>query len=320
MQTIVKKIFRFIGKTILGLFIALAIIILVMTVYNRIRCSQEKELLAKPTGQFVEVDGHNMNIFVSGDGDHTIVLLSGLGTESPIYDFKPLYTKLSDDHKCVVIEKFGYGFGDEVEGERDFDTILRQDREALLKAGIKPPYVLCAHSLSGLEATLWAQKYPDEVEAIVGLDMTLGNYPGYADKQESSSNKTINNINKVVRFVGLNRFLMSISDYDDMSDAEIKQYIALVCKNQGNDTVMRENDGIRKACEEISAYPLPDVPTLQYLDTSSNEDEIYKSSCQKIIDASVNGKMIQLDCGHYVHHFESERIASDISQLINDLN
>ena len=150
--------------------------------------------------------------------------------------------------------------------------------------------------------------------------MTLGNYPGYADKQESSSNKTINNINKVVRFVGLNRFLMSISDYDDMSDAEIKQYIALVCKNQGNDTVMRENDGIRKACEEISAYPLPDVPTLQYLDTSSNEDEIYKSSCQKIIDASVNGKMIQLDCGHYVHHFESERIASDISQLINDLN
>ena len=33
--------------------------------------------------------------------------------------------------------------------------------------------MLCPHSLSGLEATLWVQKYPDEVEAIVGLDMTL---------------------------------------------------------------------------------------------------------------------------------------------------
>ena len=310
---------KFIGKTILGLFIAIAVIILVMTVYNKIRCYQEKELLSKPLGQFVEVDGHKMNIYTTGEGDHTIVLMSGWGTESPIFDFKPLYTKLNEDYKCVVIEKFGYGFSDEIEGERDFDTILDQDREALLKAGIKPPYVLCAHSLSGLEATLWAQNYPDEVEAIVGLDMTLGNYPGLADKMESSSSKAINNLNKVIRFIGLNRFLMSISDYDDMSDTEIEQYIALVCKNQGNDTVMRENNGIRKACEEINAAKLPNVPTLQYLDISSTEDETYISSCQKIIDASDNGKMIQLDCGHYVHHFESERIAADIKELIKNL-
>ena len=319
MQTIAKKILRFIGKTILGLFIAIAVILLLMTVYNGIKCSQEKELLAKPLGQFVEVDGHNMNIFVKGDGDHTIVMMSGWGTESPVYDFKPLYTKLEDDYKCVVIEKFGYGFSDEIEGERDFDTILRQDREALSKAGIKPPYVLCAHSLSGLEATLWAQKYPDEVEAIVGLDMSLGNYPGFADKQESNSSKAISNLNKAVRFVGLNRFLMSISDYEDMSDAEIKQYIALVCKNQGNDTVMRENDGIRKACEEISGESLPAVPSLLYLDTSSNEDETYISSAQKIIDASDDGKMIHLDCGHYVHHFESERIAAEMKEMIENL-
>ena len=46
MQTIVRRLFRFIGKTILGLLITLVVIILVMTVYNRIRCSQEKELLS----------------------------------------------------------------------------------------------------------------------------------------------------------------------------------------------------------------------------------------------------------------------------------
>ena len=37
--------------------------------------------------------------------------------------------------------------------------------------GFEGPYVLCPHSMSGLEAVLWAQKYPDKVEAIVGLDM-----------------------------------------------------------------------------------------------------------------------------------------------------
>lgn len=47
---------------------------------------------------------------------------------------------------------------------------------ALDKAGIQDPYVLCPHSLSGLEALYWAQKYPDEVEAIVGLDMAVPAY------------------------------------------------------------------------------------------------------------------------------------------------
>ena len=319
MKGIIKKIFRFILKTILGVIIFIAAMLLAMTIYNILGCSKDKEILSKPVGEFVEVDGHRMNIYVEGNGDHTIVFMSGWGTESPIYDFKPLYSKLSDEYKCVVIEKFGYGFSDEIEGERDFDTILRQDREALEKAGIKAPYVLCAHSLSGLEATLWAQKYPDEVEAIVGLDMTLGNYKGLADKEESGTSKTINGLNKVVRFVGLNRILMSISEFDDMSDTEKEQYIALVCKNQGNDTVMREYDGIRKACEEINSMPLPDVATLQYLDDSSNNDEAYISACKQIIEASSNGKMIQLDCGHYVHHFESERISSEMKELIGDL-
>jgi pimeloyl-ACP methyl ester carboxylesterase len=158
-----KKAFKIIGKVVLGLLILLAVFLIVMTIYNQIMLRKNKDLYGTPLGQLVEVDGHNMSIYTEGEGEHTIVFMSGWGTTSPILDFKCLYSRLSDENKIVVVEKFGYGFSDIVEGERDFDTILRQDREALQKADIKAPYILCAHSYSGYEAVLCAQKYPDEV-------------------------------------------------------------------------------------------------------------------------------------------------------------
>ncbi|MEI3049078.1 MAG: hypothetical protein V8T65_13705 [Roseburia inulinivorans] len=82
-----------------------------------------------------------------------------------------------------MVEKFGYGFSDIVDSDRDIDTVLGQTRTALDKAGINGPYVLCPHSMSGIEALYWAQQYPDEVEAIIGLDMAV---PEYYDEMKIS--------------------------------------------------------------------------------------------------------------------------------------
>ena len=166
-----KKTLKITGKISLGILILLLAFLVVMFIYHRIMLSKEKPLL-EPLGQMVEVDGNNMSIYTEGDGEHIIVNMAGCGMPSPILQYRPLYSKLSDTYKIAVIEKFGYGFSDVVDGERDFDTILRQDHEALQKVGVEAPYILCPHSMSGIEAILWAQKYTDEVEAIVGLDMS----------------------------------------------------------------------------------------------------------------------------------------------------
>ena len=315
-----RKLLKIIGRVLLGIVAFLVLFLIVVKIWDVIAISREKELLAEHPGEFVEVDGHNMNIYTLGNGDHTIVFMSGWGTESPIYDFRPLYSKLSDDYRCVIIEKFGYGFSDEIDGERDFDTILRQDREALEKMNIEGPYILCPHSLSGLEAILWAQKYPDEVEAIVGLDMSSANYEGLAEIKESFAQKSMISLNKAVKFIGINRFLMTISEFDETySDAEVKQYTALVCKNLANDTVCRENDAIGKVCEEINAADLPDTPTLQFISTYNSNYEYWKSTHQELVDAATFGRLVELDCGHYLHQFESERIAAETKKFIEEL-
>ncbi len=126
-----------------------------------------------PIGQLVEVDGRDIHVYTKGRGENTIVLLSGLGTTAPALDFEPLVNELSKDNKVVVVEPFGYGWSDITNKKRTVENSVSEIREALQKSDIKGPYILMPHSVSGVYSMYYANKYPDEVKAIIGIDPTL---------------------------------------------------------------------------------------------------------------------------------------------------
>ncbi len=317
-----KKALKITGKILLGLLILIAVFLIVMTIYNQIMLRKNKDLYETPLGQIVEVDGHRMSIYTEGEGEHTLVFMSGWGTPSPILDFKALYSRLSDENRIAVVEKFGYGFSDEIDGERDMDTILRQDREALQKSGVEAPYVLCAHSFSGYEATLWAQKYPDEVEAIVGLDMCT---PNCESEETLRSNDKLLGLAKVINRFGKNTGLLRLYDLDQsgtLTDDEKKIFTEIACHVTANDTMFNEGDLDNELAliDELNASPLPTVPMIMYVSADYGGDELWVSGAQAMADASSDGQLIKLDCGHYVHDFEYERISGDIKELVEGLD
>ncbi len=89
-----------------------------------------------------------------------------------------------------------------------------------------------------------------------------------------------------------------------------------------NDTVIREgsNDLELALYDEFNASPLPTVPMIMYVSADNDGDELWVGGMQAMVDASENGQLIKLDCGHYVHNFEYERISADIKELIAELN
>ena len=105
-----KKAIKIILRIILIIICLLFLFLLGVLVYHRVMLNKEKPLISQPLGDMTEVDGSKMCVYTEGSGEHTIVFMSGYGTPSPILDFKPLYDKLSDDHRIAVVEKFGYGF------------------------------------------------------------------------------------------------------------------------------------------------------------------------------------------------------------------
>lgn len=315
-----KKILVKSLKVILIIFAIIVLLVIITFVRHKICSSNEKDLLT-PLGDLVEVNGHNMSIYAEGDGDTTLVFMSGGGTCSPILDFKSLYSLLSKDYKIVVIEKFGYGFSDVVDENRDIDTILSETRMALDKAGIKGPYVLCPHSMSGLEALYWAQNYPEEVEAIVGLDMAV---PGYYDEMNISI--PIMKLGQYGATLGITRWIPSLAESDAikfglLSDKEKEIYRAVFYQRTATVTMINEAKIVKENANTVKENDIPQVPMLLFISNGSGgtgfTKEMWRTIPKEYISGYDNASCIELDCPHYVHDYEYEEISEEIRRFIN---
>lgn len=313
-----KKIMKVVIVLVVGLIVALVAIY----INHRIQLNIEEELRT-PLGELVEVNGHQMSVYVEGNGDKTIVFMSGGGTCSPILDFKSLYTTLLDSYKIVVVEKFGYGFSDVVDKDRSIDSVLEDTRTALEKAGIEGPYVLCPHSMSGIEALYWAGQYPEEVEAIIGLDMAVPE--AYEDYK---INMPMLKISQFAARVGITRFLPGISESDAMkhgtlTDTEKEIYRAVFYEKTATTTMLNEVKWIKENAEIVQKNEVPQVPMLLFISNGSgtgwNEDawREYQNSYVEIVE---NGRLVSLDCPHYVHDYEYELISEEIKDFLTDLS
>ncbi|WP_297961404.1 hypothetical protein [uncultured Ruminococcus sp.] len=53
---------------------------------------------------------------------------------------------------------------------------------------------------------------------------------------------------------------------------------------------------------------------------SMQNSEKWEKAAQAMADASRDGQLIKLNCGHYVHDFEYERISRDMKGFIEKLD
>lgn len=93
-------------------------------------------------GQYVTVNKHQMSLKILGNGDHTIVLLPGLGTTAPILDFMPLAEDLAKENRVVIVEPFGYGWSDITSDERTLENEVDEIRTALHSAELNGPFII----------------------------------------------------------------------------------------------------------------------------------------------------------------------------------
>lgn len=303
------------------LLIALpAMLLSAICIYHRICLSREAEL-RRPLGQLVEVDGHNMSVYVEGTGGRTLVFLSGGGTCSPILDFKSLYSRLSDEYKIAVIEKFGYGFSDVVDKSREIDSILEDSRAALAAAGLTAPYVLCPHSMSGLEALYWAQKYPEEVSAVIGLDMAV---PAYYDSMDI--NIPLMRAAGWAANAGITRLIPGISESDAvrcgaLSDQEKEIYRAVFYSRTATATMINEAEAVKENAAKVDRLGAPQLPMLLFLSDGSGGTGFDREAWRRIpieyLAQVKDGEYIELDCPHYVHDYEYEAISRHIMEFLS---
>ena len=268
----------------------------------------------------VSVDGHNMSVYEEGSGAHTLVFLAGSGISSPILEYKALYRALADNCRVVVIERFGYGYSDVIDSERSFGTIVKQDREALNKAGIEGPFVLCPHSMAGVEALKWASDHPSEVEAVIGLDMAVPEAYDTIDKRIRSAKNALRLIG-FLRRTGIIKLMSNdmLSIPKTLTKEERKEYRSIFCSKFGNICVMNESEAIGEVRDELKGRPKPSVPMLLFVSdgTSTGDDEkTWRSFPRRYAEGEPRIKIEELSCGHNLYNIETAMINTAIRDFL----
>lgn len=277
-------------------------------------------------GEYVKVDGNDMHVYATGEGNNTIVLMSGLGTTAPALDFMPLIRELSQNNKVVVVEGFGYGFSDQTKKERTVENIVEELRTALQEAGITAPYTLMPHSISGLYAIYYANKYPEEVSQIIGIDCYLPKMCEYFDEDTPD----MPNYMSYIAPLGIARVavLINPSDYlpecedETYTKEELTQIKALTAWNGYNKDVVMEAQAIDDNIATTYEMTFPeDLPVLIFTRTTQQVAEDGKTRetfYQTYLDGLTNSKLVVLDGPHYLHWTCSDEMSQIATQWLEN--
>ena len=165
MKEKIKEKFNFFVRThrkigilldsIKGFFIALILITLIVffasaIIHNILRVVEaSNEYKGKYKKLYTAGDGM-INLYEEGEGYRTIVILPGIGTPSPVMQYKAIADSLSVDHKVVIAEPLGYGYSLSSKKERTSKNIIEELREALRYAEVPGPYFLLAFENSNI--------------------------------------------------------------------------------------------------------------------------------------------------------------------------
>ena len=136
--------------------------------YQNIGEARDKAAFSMP-GQLVNVGDHRLHINCTGNGSPTVVLEAGLGENSTAMAGW-IAPAVAPTTRVCVYDRSGYGWSDPAPAPEDGRTVAANLHVLLAAAGVRPPYVLAAHSSGGVYARIFAGRYPTDVAGVVMLD------------------------------------------------------------------------------------------------------------------------------------------------------
>lgn len=306
---------KILKKSALVLLSFLILFLVGTFIFHRISL-ENKESSLTPIGQTVLVNGHQMNVYVEGDGPETIVVLSGAGIASPILDFKNLTDSLSKKYKIVVVERAGYGYSEDSNQSRDVMEVLSETREALSQANISGPFIILSHSMASLESLAWQEKYPDEVKALVGLDWALP-----ASYEDLKDNQTLITVAYWSSKIGLLRYFPE-SFYiknPTLTESERQQYKLLAYKQLMSQAMLHESRLVKENAKKVPSSINPKIPAL--LLVSNGEGTTFSQSewqhyAERFASDQSNVQVIYMNAPHELYHYQSHEIVSQIEDFL----
>ncbi|MCM1158366.1 MAG: alpha/beta hydrolase [Bacteroidales bacterium] len=240
---------------------------------DRSKLKKEAPLLTKPPGEMVETGGHRLHVYMTGkeDAGHTIVFLHGTGMTDAAIAMQPMWEELSADYRIVYIDRPGNGYSEAGDNDKSVARMTDEMRETLEAVGVEGPVILFAQTTSGITANYWAVKYPEEVEAVIGLDMA------YVEEYASYHNEDSGFKYMMYLFsqIGVTRHVDSAypdDRYNLYSDKQLLVRNALISRGSYTKDMYQEDKAVGDNAREVEKLGfMKDIPILALLSNPIKE-------------------------------------------------
>ncbi|MEQ1794791.1 MAG: alpha/beta hydrolase [Nitrospira sp.] len=121
-----------------------------------------------PPGELIDVGGHTLHLYCTGEGSPTVVLEAmGLGWSIYWSTVQPEIAKVT---RVCSYDRAGFGWSESGPLPRTGRQMADELHRLLTRGGISGPYLLVGHSLGGFVARIYRQAHPGDVAGIVLVD------------------------------------------------------------------------------------------------------------------------------------------------------
>lgn len=281
------------GIVLLTTVLALGSVLVYANVKNRKALKEEEQYLTPP-GQMVEADGHEIHVIHKGDesAEHALVFIHSNKTADDSIALEPLFDELGD-YELIYVDRSGSGYSDDWDAPKDIDSMLEETRAAVKSVTGRTSYVLVASKNGGTLAVDWADMYPDEVEAVIGLQMYFPDqYDGIDEKEYFSFRNRL--MLELVRIGGhrLSDSVLPDNDYDIYTKDQMNIRNALMERGLYTQGMYNEDKNLVKNANKVAELGFPDdtpmymIYSNPYTDPFLHENEDILETYEELAESS----------------------------------
>jgi pimeloyl-ACP methyl ester carboxylesterase len=158
---------RWTKRMFVGLSAFLVIAILSGATYQWLATRKDR-VATPPPGQLVDVGGHRLHLWCTGDGSPAVILDAGLGGTSAGWGFvQPDVARFT---RVCSYDRAGMGYSDSGPSPRTARRIANELADLLTHSGIVGPVVLAGESIAGFNVRVFASDYPEHAAGLVLVD------------------------------------------------------------------------------------------------------------------------------------------------------
>jgi pimeloyl-ACP methyl ester carboxylesterase len=227
-----------------------------------------------------------------------------------------LAEELSSNCRCVIFDRFGYGFSDVSDNSRTFSQITKETKLLFEALNVTNNIVFIGHSIATFHALDFANSYPQLIKGVVLID----SYPF-----NSSGGRFLFNINWVIAYCLLLfrklGVLNKISDKNltkllfgkrNMPESIVTNSLIALRKGLYNKTVRNE---LKCAISDLK-YLYANTKNLSNIPVVSICRGITYKFNKKYRDYITNYSLVNVGKStHYIQHVHMKQVASEILKL-----